>query len=164
MSIRKGAARMSAKRAEFPECNMTRVQLLIGGSVLYLILILSAVWALFSARSQMLAAYTAKNEQANWDEFRREMDRRHRERESLRGELGQHSGQPVAVQPPKKRSARPPTLELLENHFTACLVVSLAGVTLLFAIMWGFFMGAMLRPGRRFEESPKLDGVPESSN
>ena len=143
---------------------MTRNNLLMLGAALYATVITVVVWSLWDARSRMTATYQGADQQAHWDNFRQEMDRRHTQRESLRDQLADHSGQPIAAVPPKKRSERPPTLELLENHFAACLGVSVVGVTLLFGIAWGFFMGAMLRPGRRYEEMSRDSGKVKSAD
>lgn len=123
------------------------------GAALYVVLLVGVIGALYDARSRMTARYGSAQEQQHWEEFRGEMDRRHIQRENVREELARHSGQPIRPAPPKARSPRPPALELLQNHFAACLAVCIAGATLLFGILWGFFMGAMLRPGRKVEES-----------
>lgn len=115
---------------------------------LYALLMVAVVGMLFYARRQMIATYDSPQEQAHWDEFRRDMRQRHLQSEEQRQRLGRESGQPVEAKPPKSRSARPPALELLQNHFAACLLVSVLAATMLFAVVWGIALGAVLRPGR----------------
>ena len=134
------------------------------GVGLYVVMILFVIFALVDARRRMVQVYAAPDEQTHWEQFSEEMRQRHQERESLREEISRHSGQPVEAAPPKTRSERPPTLELLENHFAACLAACIAGVTLLFALMWGLFMGTMLRPGNAYQESPESDTAATDSN
>ena len=143
---------------------MTVKQWLIFGGSVYVLVIVAVVLVLLDARRQAVYLYAAPEEQSHWEEFGDAMDQRHRQRETLREEISQHSGQPVEAAPAKTRSERPPTLELLEKHFAACLAVSLAGVTLLFALMWGLLMGAMLRPGRLPEDSLEGDSRASAAN
>ena len=143
---------------------MTIQRWLVLGGVCYAIVIATVVFALFDARKRMTAVYAAPDEQAHWEDFGEAMQQRHTERESLREELSRHSGQPVVAAPPKTRSERPSTLVLLENHFVACLSITVAGVSLLFALMWGMLMGAMLRPGRSYEDSAECDSSPAAAN
>lgn len=143
---------------------MTMKRWLLLGAGFYVLLMAVVVLVLLDARRRMVTVYDSPDEQANWEDFGDEMRQRHHEREVLREELSRQSGQPVSAAPAKTRSERPPTLELLENHFAACLSISLAGVTLLFALMWGLLMGAMLRPGRTYEDSPESDSAAVVAN
>lgn len=119
--------------------------------LLYAVLIATVVWALVSARRAAIASYDTAAEQAHWEEFSSRMDQRHLDREEERKMIADAGGQPIEPKPPKARSPRPPALELLQNHFAAVLAVTLAGVSALFAVVWGFALGAWLRPGRNVE-------------
>lgn len=152
------------KRALYNVAPMTIQRWLALGGGLYLLLMAVVVIVLLDARRRAVTVYASPDEQARWEDFGDAMREKHHEREALREQLSQHSGQPVAASPPKTRSQRPPTLELLENHFAACLSISLAGVTLLFALMWGLLMGAMLRPGRTHEDSPECGSASAAAN
>jgi hypothetical protein len=120
---------------------------------LYAIIVAATVWGLLAARRAAISSLGSADEQAHWDQFRAQMDERHAQREAIREEIARQSGQPIERQPPKSRSPRPPALELLTQHFAACLVVSLLGVSGLFAVMWSLFVGAALRPGRTIADS-----------
>ena len=137
--------------------------LALGGGI-YFLLVALVVMALFDARRRAVTVFATPDEQANWEDFGDAMRLNHRERETLREQLSEHSGQPIAASPPKTKSQRPPTLELLENHFVACLSICLAGVTPLFALIWGLFVGAMMRPGRTYEDSSECDSATVAAN
>lgn len=128
---------------------MRRRTLIVVTLLLYAAVIFATTWGLFTARRTAIASFDNPAEQAHWEEFRTDMDERHEKRETLREEIARESGQPITPRPPKTRSPRPPALELLTNHFAACLTVSLLGVSGLFAVIWGLFVGAVLRPGRQ---------------
>src|SRR5690606_27909943 len=119
-----------------PSPSMRRPLLIAVTLTLYVAVVAATVVGLVSARRAAIASYDNATEQARWDEFRDEMDERHVKREALREEIARESGQPITPKPPKSRSARPPALELLTNHFVACVVVSLLAVSGLFAVMW----------------------------
>ncbi len=129
---------------------MRRAALIAVTLALYAAVVAATLASLIAARSAAIASYDNATEQARWDEFRNEMDERHVQREALREEIARESGQPITPKPPKSRSARPPALELLTNHFAACVGVSLLAVSGLFAVVWGMFVGAILWPGRNF--------------
>ena len=131
---------------------------------MYVVTIAVVIFALFDARRRMIAVYASPSEQTYWEDFSNEMRQRHKEKEALREEISRHGGQPVEAAPPKSRSQRPPTLELLENHFVACVAVCTAGVSMLFALIWGLFMGAMLQPGKPHEDSPELNSASAQRN
>ena len=131
---------------------MNRITLIATTLLIYALLVGGVAWALFAARSSMVSALDNPQEQAHWEELTGELDRRHQEREEFRTEVGEATNQPIEQKGPKSRSPRPPALELLENHFVACLVTALVGVTLLYAVIWAMFLGAILRPGQRFAE------------
>ena len=163
VSARSFAALRELSARQIINSMTTKVWLWFGGLV-YGVTIVIVVAVLFDARRRMVDVYGTTDEQSNWDDYRAEMDRRHQQRESLREDISVHSGQPVEAAPPKKRSDRPPTLELLENHFLACLAVTIVGVTMLFALIWGMLMGAMLRPGRTPDYSPAGDDSSSPAN
>jgi hypothetical protein len=131
---------------------MRSIPLLLLTLVLYLAVVGATAWGLFAARRAAIKSFDNPAEQARWEDFRATMDERHSEREALREEIARESGQPIAPALPKSRSPRPPALELLANHFAACLTVSLLAASGLFAVLWGLFVGAVLRPGRKFGE------------
>jgi hypothetical protein len=125
--------------------------LLLVTMLLYAAVLAAVIGGLFYARSAMQAAYGGAGEQAHWDQFRRDMRQRDAAREAQRVELARGTKEAIEPRPPKPRSARPPALELLENHFAACLAVSVVSASALFAAVWGLAVGAVLRPGRRIE-------------
>jgi hypothetical protein len=141
---------------------MRRTLLIVSTFVLYGLVVAVTIWALVAARRGAIASFDNAAEQARWDEFRAEMDNRHLAREALREEIARGSGQPIAASPPKTRSARPPALELLTKHFAACVVVSVLGVSGLFAVIWGLVVGAVLRPGRPIAECNEGEMPPSS--
>jgi hypothetical protein len=126
--------------------------LLLVTLLLYAAVLAAVVGGLFYARTAMQAAYGGANEQAHWDQFRRDMKQREAAREAQRVELARGGNEDIEPRPSKPRSPRPPALELLENHFAACLVVSIISATALFAAIWGMAVGAVLRPGRKIDE------------
>ncbi len=134
---------------------MQKKRLLIAGAITYVLLLIAVVALLFAARARATATYATAGQQSHWENYRDEMDRLHEDREAGRAELARLNGQPVEARPPKERSPRPPVLELLENHFAACLAVSVLGTTMVFGVIYGLLMGALLRPGRRFDAEPE---------
>ncbi|MCA9270638.1 MAG: hypothetical protein KDA41_19285 [Planctomycetales bacterium] len=128
---------------------MQRKWIVLVTAAAYATMVAGVAYGLHVARANMLAIYSQPEEQAHWDSFRETMDRRHERQEAARVEMALESGQPDAAKPPKPRSARPPVMELLENHYPACLGVSLLTTSGLFAVIWGMLLGAILRPGRR---------------
>ncbi len=129
---------------------MNRPLLIVVTLVAYTVVIAAVVWAMFDARGRMVPLLDTPQEQAHWDKARGEFEQRERDEEEFRRRTGDATNQPIEAKAPKERSPRPPALELLQNHFAACLATTLFGVTLLFIVIWGLCVGAILRPGSRF--------------
>jgi hypothetical protein len=138
-----------------------RALIIVATLLLYASVIGATTWGLFAARRSVTDTYSNTSEQEAWDEFRTQMDERHVQREAIREEIARESGQPIVPRSPKSRSPRPPALELLTNHFAACVAVSLLAVSGLFAVIWGMILGAVLRPGRSFAERGEHDAKAE---
>ena len=137
---------------------MSKSTLIVLTAGTYLLTMAGVVASLFCARRQAVQLLDTPAQQAEWDDFTREMDHRHEQREQARDQFARSGGQAIVKKPPKPRSPRPPALELLDRHFPACLTVcSLAG-TLLYAILWGMIVGACLRPGRLSDERAAAPG------
>jgi len=99
--------------------------------VLWLALMASLTWLMFSLRDSTRAAYATGTAQAEWDEWRDEARRQSTDEG------------PVKRRVPK--SERPPALVLMEDFFAVCLVGVLFFSTLLYAATAYMAAGALRR-------------------
>ena len=99
------------------------------GIAAYLLLIGAVVGGVFFARQQALATYGTADAQAEWDAWREDAKR-----------LADESG-PVKRRVPK--SAAPPALVLMRDHFGVCLMIAVVLSTVLFGTFMLMVRGAM---------------------
>jgi hypothetical protein len=97
--------------------------------VIFLVLITAVVGGLFYARHQAFATYGDQAAQVEWDAWREDAQK-----------LAKGTG-PVARRTPK--SAAPPALVLMRDHFVICLTASVLLSSVLFFTMLAFVRGAM---------------------
>lgn len=104
--------------------------------VVYAVLMLGITAALWYARTAALASFSAAQSQGDWEEWREAV----REGETNAG----------TVQRKVPKSAEPPTLVLLRDHFGGCLATLLVFSSLLYAALAFMIRGVLLSP------APKL--------
>jgi hypothetical protein len=97
--------------------------------LLYVGIIAAVAGALVRARQIAIDTYGSAEAQAEWDEWRDEAR-----------QMAEGTG-PVQRRVPK--SAEPPALVLMRDHFAACLVGSVLLTTVLFATFMFFVRGAL---------------------
>lgn len=105
--------------------------------VIYLLAMGSIVGGLNYARTTSLAKFNSPAAQADWNEFRTEMDRQSKDMTA-----------PVARRAPK--SEEPPTMRLLRDYFGTCVLISLMLSSALFitfmVMLRGVFGGERFTP------------------
>lgn len=108
--------------------------------LLYIAMDAAVIFGMFQARSYALREFSGQEAQQNWDEWRDAVAK-------------QADGTaPVARKLPK--SAEPPTLRLLRDHFEVCLVGAMIATSLLYAMTTFFLLGALGLlgpPGKKYD-------------
>ncbi len=107
--------------------------------LLYLILMAVVIGSLWAGRQWSLRTLDTERAKSQWQSYRQAVARQ--------GE----AEAPVRRQAP--RSAEPPALVLLRDHFGSCLALSLLLVSSVYAAL-SFFLVGVLRP----EETPRATG------
>jgi hypothetical protein len=100
--------------------------------VLWMALLAAVAAAMFYVRQSVLQTAGAETQQ-NWEEWREAV------------KAGQNKEGPVQRRVPK--SAEPPAIVLLRDHFTVCLTIALVLSSILFGTFVLFARGVMNSPG-----------------
>jgi hypothetical protein len=113
----------------------------IGAGAGYLVLLAALVGSLLLARQNALRSFASPDARQAWQDWRATTE--------------QQQGEELPVQRSVPRSAEPPTLVLLRDHFQVCLVT---GLTLSSVLYWtvAFFVRGMTS-GPRFEVQLRTD-------
>jgi hypothetical protein len=106
---------------------------------LYVVLLVGISWAMFVARDRTLAEFDAAGPQQQWQAWREAV----KEGEADMGN----------VKRKVPRSAEPPTLVLLRDHFTVCLVGLLGISSVLYGSIVFLVRGVIKTPAPRLKES-----------
>jgi hypothetical protein len=99
----------------------------------YLAVLAAVVGGLFYGRQQALAVYGSNQAQTNWDAWR--------------GDATKMAQQPGPVKRRAPKSAEPPALVLMRDHFVACAALSLVLSSVLFVTFMFFIRGALSASG-----------------
>jgi len=95
----------------------------------YLILLALVIGGLVYGRQQALAVYGSQQAQNDWDQWR--------------GDAKKMAQQPGPVKRREPKSAEPPALVLMRDHFAACLGLAVVLSSVLFGTFMFFLRGAM---------------------
>jgi hypothetical protein len=97
-------------------------------AIAYLAVMAAVIWAMLTVRGDVSAAYGTQAAQTEWDDWRHDAKK-----------MASGAG-PVKRREPK--SAEPPALVLMRDHFAVCLGGSLLLSTVLFGTFMFFIRGA----------------------
>ena len=114
--------------------------------LIYFAVMATVISGLVKVRSNVLAAYDAPSAQTDWDEWRAEA----KQMETGKG--------PVKRREPK--SAEPPALVLMRDHFAVCLGGAIVLSSVLFGTFMVFIRGALANPSLRVSSSPRVSPSP----
>jgi hypothetical protein len=113
----------------------------LGWLLVYFAVMVAVTAALFKARRDVSAVYGTDQAQAEWDQWRED------------AKTMTDGNGPVSRREP--RSAQPPVLLLMRDHFVVCLGLALVLSSVLFATFMFFIRGALAPTSQFVDRSPK---------